>query len=176
MHTLFHIVFQTAFVPALVLYAIAIWWQADLIRTHATGRYVAGLRLTTGPTRIRRLSIATFWAQILAGYIALTSVVYALPRRQGMSSGWATWSFLFIFFVVFAPNYILNWNHNRRLAPLPPPAWFADPQDSGRERWWNGNDWSGVYRHDGRVFAMPPQVKPPLSHEQFAPPAVTRGD
>ena len=33
-----------------------------------------------------------------------------------------------------------------RLADAPPPGWYPDPSGGSRLRWWEGTDWSDLYR------------------------------
>ncbi len=40
---------------------------------------------------------------------------------------------------------------------LPPAGYYPDPQDPGRQRWWDGHDWA-THATGGRVEAPPPIV------------------
>jgi len=47
-------------------------------------------------------------------------------------------------------------------SPLPSAGWYADPENAGQDRWWNGTAWSDQRRPTTAVPAIPPA--PPSAH------------
>lgn len=46
--------------------------------------------------------------------------------------------------------------YDRNMSDLPPAGWYADPENPGNERWWNGSTWSDDRRAVQTATAAPP--------------------
>ncbi|MHB1009072.1 MAG: RDD family protein [Propionibacteriaceae bacterium] len=53
--------------------------------------------------------------------------------------------------------------------PVPPPGWYRDPADPGRQRWWNGVAWSDQVRLADASAPSPGGTRPSGTHGASSP-------
>jgi hypothetical protein len=161
MGQLIHIVFGTPFLIGLALYAAGTTLIWVLVDTRLVGRPAIWARKNGAPG-----SSAPWVLGYLFAYIGMFTAVYSVTFTHDshavpeFSGHWTLVGGVIVISVVQGGGQFWIWLHNRKLTPLPPPAWFPVADATGRERYWNGDQWTDVYRGgDGCVSATPPTAR-----------------
>jgi hypothetical protein len=156
-----HILFGTPFLIGIALYLAGTTLVWVLVDTRLVGRPAIWGRKGGAPGSVVPWVLAYLFAYVgmftAVFAVTFTHDTHSVPRN---SSNWTPLSGVVVILVVQVGGQFWLWLHNRKLTPLPPPAWFPVADATGRERYWNGDQWTDLYRGgDGSVSVTPPTTR-----------------